>query len=307
MAWAGRIAACGVGRPLAICLAAASGLLLQAGCDEDEDAGSKRFDYCSPATPCHGGEVCMASLGQCRQGCDEHLPNCGGQEELCARVWTGVDEAFACVARGEMACVGLNDCSTAAAAPQCGELSCEAGFCRVTNIEVDVGRACDDGNLCTVSDRCSGTGLCDGLPKDCSGEADACKLAYCDTSSGQCIREPRQDGTPCIDAFFCTVGDSCQGGVCVGGAARQCPALECRLVTCNEEQDACTSEPVAAGAMCDDGVSCTTGDACNEGGQCTGAPDDAHCDDGDAETIDRCSPLQGCVHERTRSPGPGGG
>ena len=101
----------------------------------------------------------------------------------------------------------------------------------------------DDGDLCTVAD-CDG-GTCVYNPVDCDDGID-CTNDSCDALTG-CINEPDDlncdDGSVCTDdscdpatgcvnsnntascddGNACTTSDTCSGGICVGGAAPDCP------------------------------------------------------------------------------------
>ncbi|MEL6759039.1 MAG: DNRLRE domain-containing protein [Myxococcota bacterium] len=71
--------------------------------------------------------------------------------------------------------------------------------------------SCDDGDLCTEFDVCSGGG-CVGVPIDCD-DGELCTTDSCD--AGQCVNTPRS-GT-CDDGDPCTVADACgDDGTCVG-------------------------------------------------------------------------------------------
>ncbi|MBM4373167.1 MAG: hypothetical protein FJ098_16045, partial [Deltaproteobacteria bacterium] len=63
---------------------------------------------------------------------------------------------------------------------------------------------CDDGDPCTVQDRCEG-GLCTGTPVACPGDGNPCTAAAC--QQGACSQVP-VDG-PCDDGDPCTVGEAC--------------------------------------------------------------------------------------------------
>lgn len=103
---------------------------------------------------------------------------------------------------------------------------------------------CDDGSPCDREEDCV-EGFCvHSEPVDCSGLDDDCTVGRCDDSTGGCLAEPRVDGAPCDDGAWCTEGDTCEMGVCVGGA-RDCGAREGWVVSCDEEADACASEPAA--------------------------------------------------------------
>ena len=73
--------------------------------------------------------------------------------------------------------------------------------------------------------------------------------------------DPGNDGQPCDDADACTHGETCQAGLCDGGAA----------------------------ITCDDGVACTA-DACVPGSGCAYVPEHGACGPCTA-----CDPAAGCV------------
>jgi hypothetical protein len=58
---------------------------------------------------------------------------------------------------------------------------------------------------------------------------------------GSCGGAP--DGSACDDGLFCTVGDTCQSGVCIG-KERPCGGDLgfCELATCDEDADQCVAE-----------------------------------------------------------------
>ncbi|RME26918.1 MAG: VCBS repeat-containing protein [Deltaproteobacteria bacterium] len=91
---------------------------------------------------------------------------------------------------------------------------------------------------------------------------------------------------PCDDGLYCTVGDSCEGGVCVG-SQRSCQAPgACKLALCSEEEKGCVVQNLPDGTSCDDGLYCTDGDKCVDGA-CTGVARD--CSDQDDCTVDSCN------------------
>ncbi|MDO8630862.1 MAG: hypothetical protein Q7R41_10245, partial [Phycisphaerales bacterium] len=89
---------------------------------------------------------------------------------------------------------------------------------------------------------------------------------------------PVIDGTPCDGGNVCTIGETCQGGVCTGGAPPDCSAAgdQCTVASCdpNGTDGNCSIlTPVADGTPCDDGRACTD-DACGAG-TCTSTPSPA--------------------------------
>jgi hypothetical protein len=106
---------------------------------------------------------------------------------------------------------------------------------------------------------------------------------------------PCFDASDCDDGLYCTTGDSCQGGVCVGGGTVFCPSPDpCNLGSCDEATKSCKSTPGNNGAQCDDGDSCTYNGSCQNGTCAKGAPVDCSILDSDCY-VGECQAGQGCV------------
>ncbi len=155
--------------------------------------------------------------------------------------------------------------------------ACNVGVCDETADAcvaqpVSDGTTCDDAAFCTTGNACT-AGVCAGSARDCSAAADQCNTGICDETADACVAMPVSNGTACDDALYCNVGEACQAGVCLGGAARDCSAVggSCRTGACNEATDSCDGPPVADGTACDDSQFCTVGDVCTAG-TCTGGP-----------------------------------
>ncbi len=120
------------------------------------------------------------------------------------------------------------------------------------------GLSCDDGDTCTVADKCS-AGICKGKAMDCSGLSGPCTQGLC--SQGACLSAPKPG--PCEDGNACTSGDTCVSGQCVG-TPKDCSNLDsaCTAGVC--ESGVCMSKPKPS--SCDDGNPCTVGDSCASGG-----------------------------------------
>ncbi|MFH1462763.1 MAG: C25 family cysteine peptidase [Pseudomonadota bacterium] len=103
---------------------------------------------------------------------------------------------------------------------------------------------CDDGSPCDGVEDCVGGYCVHSDPVDCAGLDDACTVGRCDDAGGGCVAEARVDGAPCDDGAWCTEGDTCEAGVC-GGYERDCGEREGWEVWCDEEAQACASEPIA--------------------------------------------------------------
>lgn len=145
------------------------------------------------------------------------------------------------------ACTGglQRDCSAF------GDKQCNAGSCDETKgcyaQPYANGTPCDDGNLCTLTDKCT-NGVCGGTPRQCYLEATQCQDntptgSSCDPSSGQCVFTDKPYGTPCNDGLYCTTGDYCDYGTCYGPTTVTCtPSYDqCGYYTCSEAlKGACT-------------------------------------------------------------------
>ncbi|RMH41246.1 MAG: carboxypeptidase regulatory-like domain-containing protein [Deltaproteobacteria bacterium] len=173
---------------------------------------------------------------------------------------------------------------------------CDQGSCAHEPDDQLEGEPCDDGDACTTNNTCQ-NGVCTGDPVDCSGLSGACATGVCDPATGECVAQPVADDTPCDDATFCTTGDVCVAGECVG-QARDCSELDsaCTQGVCDEQTAACVAMPINEGGACDDGLFCTTGDQCLAG-QCAGQPRDCstasdQCNVGTCdEDADACVPT----------------
>ena len=99
---------------------------------------------------------------------------------------------------------------------------------------------CDDGLYCNGAETCI-SGVCQaGTPMDCSALSDQCNNGVCDEGVDNCIAQPKVDGTTCDDGLYCNVGETCQAGVCIGGATRNCgDGVTCTADSCNETSDNC--------------------------------------------------------------------
>jgi hypothetical protein len=108
---------------------------------------------------------------------------------------------------------------------------CDGASAACPDLKAPDSTPCDDFNLCTLSDACSG-GVCVGGPHapagtDClPGDGDPCVNGLCD-SAGICQILFTTD--PCDDGDACTTNDACNGfGYCEGGAPPACaPCFAC--------------------------------------------------------------------------------
>jgi len=120
----------------------------------------------------------------------------------------------------------------------------------------------------------SGTGSLHACPVDCGTiETPPCLISFCDALSGTCVVAPGPSGASCEDGQFCTIGDSCQNGICVAGAPNDCGKKPgtCAVVHCDEATKTCSEGPAEDGAPCSPGDACTINASC-KAGACLGEP-----------------------------------
>jgi hypothetical protein len=233
-------------------------------------AGGARVEcevpVCATSASCVAGQGCVVVWAPAGALCDDG--------DACTRD-DRCDAAHVCVPGAGTPTDDRNECTTDA---------CDAATGTVTHTP-RTGAACDDGDGCTVNDRCTAAGVCAGTPAVCD-DGEGCTADAC--VAGGCVFTPRTAAV-CDDGDGCTVNDRCTAaGVCAGTPA-----------VCDDGED-CTADACVAGgcvftpradAACDDGDRCTVGDRCGADGRCRGGtarPDgdrdgyfDAACPGGD--------------------------
>ena len=119
-----------------------------------------------------------------------------------------------------------------------------------------------------------GSGGSSACGQDCSKvQAPDCYVSVCNEDTGVCEIEMAEDDSPCEDGLYCTIEDTCQGGLCESGPDRICEGSpdECLLLVCDEDRDACVGGPVPNGSPCTSPVLCEANAIC-QNGVCQGAP-----------------------------------
>ena len=282
---------------------------LPVSCDDGVDC---TLDSCDPGTgecvhaPDHG--ACLGfppcTVGQCdpTNGCEIHArcrdanpcttDSCDWITGRCSYTPVECDDDNACTAD-----------------------ACDRDTGECMHTQVADGSSCDDGNVCTVADRCLAGACSPGAPRGCGdgdpctsdaclpfpgggcrhfpvlcSDGDRCTVDACDSAAGGCVFTP----VGCDDGVDCTV-DSCDSatGACMHTPdAGLCPENGCRERFCDSAAG-CQLGPID----CDDGDPCTH-DACTltgGGWACSSRP--VECDDGVDCTVDSCDPTTGaCVH-----------
>jgi len=184
-----------------------------------------------------------------------------------------VDGCAGCTIGGACVADGTAD-------PSNGCQACDPATSRTVYTPVAAGAACEDGLFCTVSDACDGAGVCGGGAARGCDDGLSCTTDACDETVGACVA-PVTTG--------CLIG-----GACVADAAAD-PSNAC--AACDATVSVSAYSPVAAGAVCDDGLFCTVSDACDGSGTCATSP--RVCDDGLSCTIDACDEAAGACTAAT--------
>lgn len=116
-----------------------------------------------------------------------------------------------------------------------------------------------------------------------------CTVAVCNVGQeigpiNQCVVVAAPSGTACDDGVFCTAGDTCSSGACVGGPPNECGLdhSPCEAVLCSEGTQTCSVAPVNDGTECTPTNPCEVDGVCTLG-ECIGQPKDC-----------KLSPLNEC-------------
>ncbi|RJO69017.1 MAG: M6 family metalloprotease domain-containing protein [Myxococcales bacterium] len=287
------------------------------------DTTTRNGESCEDGVFCTIDDECLN--GDCVGG---RANNCTDAlvEPQCQTAWCDLqeDECVVEAAREELSCEdglhctvddachqgvcepgGARDCSaTPLSVPACQQAVCNETADRCEAAAANNGGACDDGAWCSVSDHCS-NGACLGQTRNCSGAVTnpQCQSPVCNEAADRCEAAVANSGSACDDGQFCTANETCQGGSCQGGTARDCASAltepQCQSANCNEVADRCETTAANNGSTCNDGKFCTVNEIC-QSGQCGGgaardcsaavttpACQSASCN----ENVDRCETL----------------
>ncbi len=231
-------------------------------------------------------------------------------------------------------CTVDEDCIGKLAPTSCTRVDCQSGSCALATDVSKVGLECTETSLCEVgtcteAGECAGV-----MPRDCSDlDEDVCATGRCDETDGTCTVDVAEAGVAC-SAPLCYAATCDGEGQCVDQGVTEgapCssgnPCLEggtCSATGVCIETGSC---PCETSTDCDDGLDCTK-DSCEDGeclfvpyaaacainGECSWpgelAPNNAclscapalsttswspvDCDDGQACTVDECTPTGGC-------------
>jgi len=117
-------------------------------------------------------------------------------------------------------------------------------------------------------------GVCNGTTRFCPEDDNPCTLAVCNPVGG--CGFTLLNNVPCnADNSYCTVDDTCFGGICRAGRNVICTTSEqCKTTNCNVNNGLCEYFDREDNSTCDDKNVCTKNDACFNG-TCIGEIDDS--------------------------------
>ena len=273
-------------------------------CTDDTCDGAGGCQFANNAADCDDEDPCSVA-DQCSDGeCTGYQVPCDCQADAdCAALEDGD------ICNGTLHC-DLDDwpykcsvdpdtvvtCPTPDEGPDqlCLQAACEpdTGLCSLAPNHA--GYSCDDGDACTVGDKCEEGACLPGVELICA-DSSPCTDDSCDPVAGGCVFV-ENDGA-CDDDNACTLGDHCEGGFCVVDGALDCnDGNPCTADSCSLE-DGCVHTNQAG--ACDDGNPCTINDACLAGA-CVAGPE-VDCNDGNPCTDDSCGDQGLCIHSANQA------
>ncbi|MCO4764391.1 MAG: hypothetical protein KC502_22965, partial [Myxococcales bacterium] len=245
-------------------------------CISGECKTSKKANCCASASDCDDGLACTTDA--CNSGSCAHTPS-----------------GNACLIEGKCVSSGTKGpgiCLVCSPSAKATAWSIDLGG------SCDDGKPCTNNDACTAGGSCAGTadpgccasdaectstlpcqvGACDQTTKkckfspkvgccksdsDCTGQAQPCKVLFCNQTVGACDVKTASDGATCDDGNGCTVSDACTTGLCVGKANtcddnNPCTTDACQAGKCSHTEvpgcgacwDATAKKPRPKGTSC---------------------------------------------------------
>ncbi len=188
---------------------------------------------------CDDGNACTLDTCDAGKGCT-HQATTG---ELCedgdACTLKDLCQKGVCIAGTGKQCVDSQQCTVDA---------CEAKSGKCNFQPLDDGE-CDDGNLCSLNDKCKGGKCQAGPPPPCS-DGNPCTVDNCDPATGKCQHDIMAAGAACDDGNKCTSKSKCLGNKCTGVVKDCDDKKSCTLDTCDPATGQCGHQNLNDGAQC---------------------------------------------------------
>ena len=198
--------------------------------------------------PCDDGNACTKDSCTAGQACAHENTTGGVCEDGDACTLKDLCNAGQCVAGSGKECVDSQQCTVDA----CNAATGKCDFQPLSDGD------CDDGNLCSLNDKCE-LGKCKaGIPPPC-GDGNPCTLDNCDPASGKCVHTVLANSTACDDGDLCTKASKCVSGKCAGATTICDDDKSCTVDSCDPASGKCTHQKQSDGVPCDLGGKCKLG------------------------------------------------
>ena len=227
-----------VGAAMALSLGAACSSASHEASAPSSGADSQPATAADVTMACAEDPTCPCSAAREGKICDDGNPCTKG--ELC--------KAGACADGQVRLCASSAPCFAGTCLPATGDCQFHAA---------PEGYWCDDGDICSHSDRCK-TGHCLGQAIACD-DGNPCTGGSCKAGKG-CGHA--QLDIACDDGQLCTIQDACKEGKCAA-IAINCDDGNACTSDAREATKGCQHKPTQDGASCGSGLSCAAGACTN--------------------------------------------
>ena len=277
-------------------------------CTDDACAAGAGCKHTNNTKPCGDVDKCYAqgvcTAGKCAAGdkmtCDDSndctTDTCDAKTGKC----TYTPGTKVLCEDGD-ACTKGDTCKAGKCDPGAAKACDDANPCTDDGCEPSTGacfgkpntKACDDGDLCTLTDACKNAVCLGGAATGCDDNK-PCTDDVCDPKKG-CLHS--ENTAVCSDDATCKLG-VCKLGTCEVGDKAGCNDNNpCTTDTCTAGK--CAYKALADGGKCADGSKCQKTSVCTAGKCKAGALED--CSDANPCTTDGCNPATGCVWQANTS------
>ena len=258
-------------------------------CNAGTCAGSNPVS-CTSLDQCHVAGTCNPASGACSNPASADGTSCN-DSNACTQ--TDACHGGSCVGTNPVVCAAADQCHVA------GTCDSTSGACSIA--PAPNGVACNDGNACTTTDRCT-NGACGGTAYTCA-PSDCQASATCDGAGG-CATTNKSDGSVCTSDNLSCTNDVCAAGTCahpiaansciIGGACYAAGAVNSgnACQSCQPATSATAWSNVGNGTACTDGNACTKRDVCTAG-TCGGTA--YTCAASDCQASATCDGTGGCA------------
>lgn len=240
-------------------------------------------NICTPAE-CDDGNPCTTD--SCSAGACVHtsLPNGTSCSDGNACTQTDQCSSGTCVGSNPVTCSALDTCHTA------GTCNPATGAC--SNPPAAAGVDCSNGDPCDGLEKCNGAGGCVAGPPFVD-DGNPCTTDTCSPATG-IAHAPVTPGTSCSDNNVCNGTEICDNaGSCLAGTPLPTDdSNPCTIDTCDPITGVAHT-PAPTTTTCPGQGVCSGPGHCNGTGGCTPGDPITLTDDGNACTLEWCSPASG--------------